>query len=144
MKKYINGKKYDTETAQEVGSWSNNRSYRDFDHCEETLYRKRTGEFFLYGVGGPRSPYAERVETNAWSGGSAIRPLTFDEAREWAEEKLTGDEFEEIFGEIADDDTDVLISAVIKTSSRDKLRRAAEKTGKTISQIVNDLIEENL
>lgn len=141
MKKYISGKKYDTETAQAVGSWSNNLSYRDFGWCRETLYRKRTGEYFLHGEGGALSRYAEPGNGNMRGPGESIRPMTFDEARSWAEEKLTGDEYEQIFGEIADDDTDCLISAVIKASSRDKLRRAAEKTGKTISQIVNDLIE---
>ncbi len=144
MKKYINGKKYDTETAQEVGCWSNNLGRRDFKWCDETLYRKKTGEFFLHGEGGALSRYSEPGNGNMRGPGSAIRPLTFDEAREWAEEKLTGDEYEAIFGEIGDDDTDVLISAVIKASSRDRLRRAAEKTGKSISQIVDELIEANL
>lgn len=141
MKKYINGRKYDTETAQAVGSWSNNRSYGDFSRCEETLYRKKTGEFFLYGEGGPMSRYAKSAGDNSWSGGEEIHPLTFDEAREWAEEQLDGDEYEKIFGEIGDDDTDVLISAVVKASSRDRLRRAVEKTGKTAGQILDELIE---
>lgn len=144
MKKYINGRKYDTETAQAVGSWSNNRSYRDFSWCAETLYRKKTGEFFLHGEGGPMSSYAESVSDNSWSGGEEIRPLTFDEAREWAEEHLDGDEYEQIFGEIGDDDTDVLISAIVKASSRDRLRRAVEKSGKTAGQILDELIEANL
>ena len=141
MKKYINGKKYDTETAQAVGGWSNNRSYSDFSHCEETLYRKKTGEFFLHGKGGPMTGYAESVGDNSWGSGSRIQPMTFDEARQWAEEHLSGDEYEQIFGEITDDDTDVLISAVVKTSSRDRLRRAVEKTGKTAGQILDELIE---
>ena len=37
MKKIINGKKYNTETAKVVGSWSNNHSYSDLatvrKHC---------------------------------------------------------------------------------------------------------------
>lgn len=140
MKKYVNGKKYDTKTAKAVGSWSNNRSCRDFSWCEETLYRKKTGEFFLHGEGGPMTGYAERVGDNSWSGGSRIQPMTFDEAREWAEEHLDGDEYEEIFGEIEDDDTDCMISAVIKASSRDILRREVEKTGKTAGQILDELL----
>ena len=43
MKKIINGKRYDTETAEKIGVWDNARSISDFDCCEETLYRKRTG-----------------------------------------------------------------------------------------------------
>lgn len=144
MKKIINGKVYNTETAQEVGSWSNNLSYRDFNHCEEALYRKKTGEYFLHGVGGPRSPYAERVDNNSWSGGSAIRPLTFEEARKWAEEKFSAGEYESIFGEVSEDETDCLISAIIKASNRERLRRAVEQSGKTIGAILDELIEKKL
>lgn len=144
MKKYIDGKKYDTKTAKAVGSWSNNCSYRDFRWCEETLYRKKTGEFFLHGEGGPMTGYAESTGDNSWGSGESIRPMTFDEAREWAEEHLDGDEYEAIFGEIEDDGTDCLISAVVKASSRDRLRREAEKSGRSIGEILDALIEGNL
>ena len=46
MKKIISGKLYDTETAKEIAVWNNGRSYSDFSHCVETLYKKRTGEYF--------------------------------------------------------------------------------------------------
>ena len=45
MKKIINGRKYDTETAKEIGYWSNGYPCSDFNHCEETLYLKKTGEY---------------------------------------------------------------------------------------------------
>ena len=38
MKKIINGRKYDTETAKEIGYWSNGYPCSDFNHCNETLY----------------------------------------------------------------------------------------------------------
>ena len=47
MKKIINGKVYDTQKAECVGKWNNGLA--GFDWCEEELYRKRTGEFFLFG-----------------------------------------------------------------------------------------------
>ena len=100
MKKIINGKKYNTETAKMVGSWSNNRSYCDFSCCEEMLYKKRTGEFFLYGEGGPMSKYSVSCGQNSWSGGAEIIPMTESEAKKWAEEHLGADEYEEIFGEV--------------------------------------------
>ena len=40
MKKIINGKKYDTETAKEVGYWNNGYPCSDFNHCEETLRKQ--------------------------------------------------------------------------------------------------------
>ena len=45
MKKIINGKTYNTETAKEISEWSEG-VYRDFTYIGETLYRKRTGEYF--------------------------------------------------------------------------------------------------
>lgn len=100
MKKIINGKKYNTETAKKMGCWSNDYSHRSFNFCEESLYRKKTGEYFLYGIGGPMSRYSQPCGQNTWSGGSKIIPMTAAEAMEWVEEHLTADEYEEIFGEV--------------------------------------------
>lgn len=52
MKKIINGKMYNTETATELGDFWNGLSTSDFRNLSETLYRKKNGEFFLYGQGG--------------------------------------------------------------------------------------------
>lgn len=91
MKKIINGKVYDTATAKKAGYWSNGLGYRDFGWKEETLYRKKTGEFFLHGEGGPATNYAERMD-NTWSNGERIMPMTFSEAKVWAEEHLDADD----------------------------------------------------
>ncbi|MGN0362950.1 MAG: hypothetical protein ACI4ET_08945 [Bilifractor sp.] len=99
MKKIINGKKYDTDTAECVGYWSNGYNYGDFQRAEERLFRKKTGEFFLQGEGGPMSSYAESYD-NETSGGNEIIPLSEGEAKEWAEKHLDGDEYEDIFGEV--------------------------------------------
>lgn len=58
MKKIINGKVYDTETAKILGTWSSPVFVTDFSYYTETLHQKRTGEFFLFGEGGPMSKYA--------------------------------------------------------------------------------------
>lgn len=47
MKKIISGRIYDTDTATKLGAWWSSSDVRDFSRVEETLYRKRTGEFFL-------------------------------------------------------------------------------------------------
>lgn len=99
MKKIINGKKYDTATATEVAFACNGLSSRDFGHWSETLYRKKTGELFLYGEGGPASKYAERCP-DGWYGGEEIFPLGEEAAKKWAEKHLGGDEYETIFGEV--------------------------------------------
>ena len=98
MKKIINGKKYDTDTARFLTSDGNGRS--DFSRCYEELYRKKTGEYFLYGSGGPMSKYSRAIDQNWQSGGEDIIPLTEAKARQWAEIHCTADEYEEIFGEV--------------------------------------------
>lgn len=100
MKKIINGKKYDTDTATEVGYWSNGFGYRDFSWMEETLYRKKTGEFFLHGEGGPMTGYAEQCGGNGWCSGERIIPMTEEKAKEWAERRMDVDEYEALFGEV--------------------------------------------
>lgn len=52
MKKVINGKVYNTETAEEVASYSFSNS-NDFRYIREKLYRTKKGNWFLYGEGGP-------------------------------------------------------------------------------------------
>lgn len=96
MKKIINGKRYDTETAEEIGFWSTERSVTDFSYCDETLYRKRTGEFFIHGGGGARTKYAKE-EYGMMGAGEAIVPLTEGEAKTWVEKNLDADTYEALF-----------------------------------------------
>ena len=98
MKKIINGKRYNTDTAKILGSAGYSHP-GDFNHWYEELYQKKTGEFFLHGVGGAMSRYARRIGLDEWTGGEEIRPLSLEEAREWAEKNLDAEEFEEVFGE---------------------------------------------
>lgn len=100
MKKIINGRKYDTETAKYLGGWCNGLSCSDFSYCSEDLYRKKNGEFFLYGDGGAQSRYSKMYEDGSIGGGYGIIPLTLERAKRWAESKLTCDKYEEIFGEV--------------------------------------------
>lgn len=46
MKKIINGRKYDTETAKEIGYWSNRYPCGNFNWCQETLYKKKQVNIF--------------------------------------------------------------------------------------------------
>ena len=46
MKKIINRKKYDTETATQIADYWNGLSKSDFNIVYEILYRKRNNEFF--------------------------------------------------------------------------------------------------
>ena len=98
MKKVINGKLYNTETATEICSYEySNRG--DFHYCQETLYVTKKGAYFIYGVGGPASKYSETVGQNEWSGGAAINVLTEAEARKFTEANATPETYAEFFGE---------------------------------------------
>lgn len=136
MKKVINGKVYDTNTAKHIGYYSAGGSQSDFVWYEEDLYRKRTGEFFLCGHGGAASPYGRSSGDNA-IGGSAIIPLSWEAAREWAENRLTADEYIEIF-EIEEDDTDVKTTLSISISSAvaERARAEATKAGISLSDYI--------
>ena len=99
MRKIIDGKMYNTETATQVAMWDNGCYVNDFRYCCETLYRKRTGEYFIHGEGGAMSVYATPVELNGWAGGEAVKPLTKEQARVWMERRAGVDEYIAEFGE---------------------------------------------
>lgn len=139
MKKIINGKVYDTETAKDLASWDNG-IYGDLDSISETLYRKRTGEFFLFGEGGARSKYAKSVMNNTWSGGCKIIPLTWEAAKEWAETHLCADDYDAIFGEIAEDDSRTIITLSMSANAIDRAKRAASQIGMSLSAYIESLI----
>ena len=135
MKKVINGSLYDTETAKLLGedSYSNPG---DFQHWVETLYRTKSGKYFLHGEGGAMTKYAVSVGQNEWSGGEKIIPLDLDSAQKWAEEHLDGDEYIKAFGE-PDERTTVMVSAATKA----KLSDIKAKTGKSFGDIIAEAVE---
>lgn len=97
MKEIINGKKYDTETAEHVSGHSVCQG--SFTDYTERLYKKKTGEFFLNGHGGPMSKYAESCGQNQYCGGGATIPITIEEAKIWVE-TYDDDIYEQLFGEV--------------------------------------------
>lgn len=134
MKKVINGALYDTETAKLLGkdSYSNPR---DFQYWVETLYRTKSGKYFLHGEGGALTKYAVCVAQNEWSGGEKIIPLDLDSAQKWAEEHLDGDEYVRAFGE-PEERTTIMISAATKA----RLSDIKAKTGKSFGEIVAEAV----
>lgn len=100
MKKVINGKMYNTATAERIGGYQYSTPDK-YDYASEDLYRKHTGEFFLHGAGGPLSDWAD-VQSNGAFDGCVIKPMTLDEAKQWSEKHLSGDKYVEVFGEVAE------------------------------------------
>ncbi len=94
MKKVINGKMYNTETAKRVAIYDNIgkgniSSYTDINYFCKALYQKKTGEYFFYEQ---ETAWNDREET--------ITPCTLESAKKWTEKYCDGDEYEKIFGEV--------------------------------------------
>lgn len=136
MKKVINGRRYDTDTAKALASASSSVSITDFHYWEETLYRKNTGEYFLYGEGGPMSRYSVATGANNWSGGWRIMPMTPEEARTWAESNLDSDEYEEIFGAVEEDAGKRTVTFSLTEKTIEKIATLAAEHGCSKSEVV--------
>lgn len=136
MKKIINGKKYDTGTATLIGEHSNGGGWRDFQHYEEELYQKKTGEFFLHGEGGPMTRYGVQVEMNSRSGGEKIIPLEREEAMEWVERNMSAEDYERLFGEIEEDESKQTITLYLTRGLVERLRRESQEQGIAMSVLI--------
>jgi hypothetical protein len=141
MKKIINGKLYDTDKARYLGGDS---AGDGFSSWSEELYQKRTGEFFLYGEGGPMTKYAENVSDNTWTGGEKIMPLSLDAARQWAEEHLSADDYAEIFGMPSEDAEPVALNIQIDAVLMARIKEKAAEDGASLTATVAALLEKGL
>lgn len=84
MKKVIDGKLYNTETAEAIAHWSNDLPRGDFRNCDETLLKTAKGAFFVYGEGGAMTQWSQAAG-DMRCGGTDILAMTTDEARAWCE-----------------------------------------------------------
>lgn len=84
MKKIIEGKVYNTETAEEIGSFWNGLGGNDFRNLNESLYKTKKGAWFLYGQGGAMTRWSESNGNTTW-GSSGIMVLSEESARRWCE-----------------------------------------------------------
>ena len=84
MKKIINGKCYNTETAQEICGYYNCKSWNDFDVYSIDLYKTKKGAFF--------SVERTYFKTN-------FEILSEKEARAFVEEYGDAEDYANTFGE---------------------------------------------
>lgn len=133
MKKIIGGKRYDTETAKLIGTGDNGYPCNDFHWFEESLYLKRTGEFFLHGEGGPLSKYVRSVGNTSY-GDEKLVPITRDEAKEWVEKYLDAEDYEALFE--VEEENSILYSVNLPASIYEEIKKQAEEKGVTMKDIV--------
>lgn len=139
MKKIIKNKLYDTDTATLVGHWDKDLSVTDCGWYSEDLYRKRTGEYFIYGEGNAASPYRQR-SYDMWAAGEQIVPIGYDEAREWAEYHLEVEEYEAEFGLPDEGDGDEVVSARVSAAAKRALKRESQRTCESQAAILERLL----
>jgi hypothetical protein len=97
MRKLIDGKLYDTETATMIAETWNGLINSDFRNLDETIYKTKNGKYFLYGHGGAMTKYATSYGGST-GGGSDIIPLTEKEVKEYLENWGKTDKYFELFG----------------------------------------------
>lgn len=111
MKKIINGKVYNTDTAKQIGYDNDNPT----GNWEETLYQKKTGEFFVQ-------------HWDAWNGG-CINPISFKDAQKWLEEHGSAEQYAEVFGEPDESGEAITLGLQVSAAAAAKLKQEAAKRG---------------
>ena len=98
-KKVIDGKMYDTATADEICRVSNSLGMDDFDFLDASLYRTDNGRYFIAGDGGAASVLGVvNADRSRMIGLNRIVALTEDEARSYVEKHADAETFENCFG----------------------------------------------
>ncbi|QNQ83773.1 hypothetical protein FP435_04610 [Lactobacillus sp. PV037] len=154
----LHGLSYDPEKAKFIVGYTPYISVNDNSFFTEGLYKKRTGEYFLYGEGNADSPYASyNKEYNGYQPGTKIKPLKFDEAKAYFD-KYDSDEYSDAdgnfleedavkrlydkeFGKIEVSEAKKIKSFSLKESTTKKIARIAQSQGKTQSEVIDMLVE---
>ena len=92
----INGKSYDTDTAELKMVYYNVCLSCDLNSYSELLYLTPNGTWFLYGSGGCLSRYAT-LNGASVEGGETIIPMTRKEAKKWAANYASDSQYFRIF-----------------------------------------------
>lgn len=96
MKQVVGGKVYNTETAELLGEYSYGE-ITSWHYYREELYRTKKGTYFVYGKGNALSKYGKYECGYGYDPDEAIEVISEDEARAWAEEHMSAEEYMELF-----------------------------------------------
>lgn len=125
MEKLINGRRYNTKTAQRLHSYTKNQR-------KETLYCKRTGEFFLT---------VEKTDKTSQPFG-VFYPLTLQEATTWAKQKGVPNQYAYLFDKDTPYPSKQTISVTIDGRLLDALDRRLENENQKRSDWLNARLAE--
>lgn len=85
MIKVIDGKRYNTETAEHIHNHHNGYGYGDFQYRYKRLYRTPKGAWFLRHEGGAMSDMSVQVGNNGRGGSEDIEPISEEDAERFLE-----------------------------------------------------------
>lgn len=141
MKKRIRGLMYNTDTAKLIYT-DNSRAVRNSESSVvENLYRKKTGEFFIYGKGNSNTRYAKPVnEGESFKPGEGIIPLTYEEAKQWGKKNMPQAEYSRVFDYVSNSTDEITAGILISEQTNDMLKRIADKMDKNISKTLDSLV----
>lgn len=137
MKKVIKGAVCDTETATKLGTCDHDITNR-LCWWSETLYRTKSGKYFIHGEGGPGSRYARAEDDGHWKSGEQIDVVSREAAEGWAEEHLDGDGYIAAFGV---PDEVPRITVALTPANRRKINSIRAASGMKLVEIINDAVE---
>lgn len=139
MRKIIDGRRYDTDTAKKIWEHEPIENMNDINYYRETLYQKNNGELFMHCVGNAGSKHNKPSGANCRRGSETINPIDYYSARQWALERMPEDQYNDIFGEV-----DVLnccetkreVCICMTESERKKIKQNAAKCGLSVSAYI--------
>ena len=137
MNKIINNKRYNTDTARNLGEWDNGLLGTDRNYYKETLYITKSGNYFIHGYGNLNTIYGERKNEQRCIS-EKIMPLICQEAKNWVAEKMNSEDIEVIFNEFDEekDNSHKKIMLTLPFSILKSLKEKKETTGANISWLV--------
>lgn len=127
MLKIIDGRRYDTSTARLIRQNGNHNEDKDL-RWTETLYRSKTGIWFLYFEGGKKTVYAV----------SGIRPISEEAAVTWLTENFDKNTAQDVLLNIAGKPTPVTIQ--IPQALLKKIESRRKITGQSKTDVVLDAL----
>jgi hypothetical protein len=97
MMKIIDGKRYNTDTAEHLADLPCTYFCSDFGHHDTAIYRTTRGAYFLAGSGHAASMWAEAAPGGGQGPGSGICVVSESDALKWLESAKADEVMEKYF-----------------------------------------------
>lgn len=145
MKLRIFNSIYDTDTARKIAE-RKSASFNTDESFRETLFRKKGGEFFLFGEGGKESKY-RKATAKGYINGQKIIPLTYKEADNWLKQaSTTNPKLKPLYKRIFDisdaESKKVAVTFRVKQATKNKIEKIATIMNVHQGDVIDNLLKE--